>query len=314
MEPALNTNPARREGLLKDECKARFLDYLRSERNRSERTVCNYRESLESLASFLDESEKDWDWTLLTPADLREWIVWMMEERKMKASTVCLHLSGVRTFYRYLLAIGATEVDPCVCISNPKKEKVLPSIIKEESMDSLLDGHTFPPTFEGCRDKLIVEMLYMTGMRRAEILGLTDASIHFDTLQINVIGKRNKERIIPIPPDLAEHIRSYQRLRDETFKSHAQGDSFLLNRKGRGLSPLEIDLIVKETLGQVTSQQRRGPHTLRHSFATAMLNNGADLQSIQKLLGHQSLKTTEIYTHLSFKELEKEYKGAHPHS
>lgn len=314
MESALDVSPVRREELSKEELDAHFYDYLRSERNRSERTVCNYRESLESLTAFLDRREEYWDWTLLTSGDLREWIVWMMEERKMKASTVCLRLSGVRTFYRYLLAIGAVDKDPCIRVSNPKKAKVLPSIVREERMDCLLDNTMFPPTFVGCRDKLIVEMLYMTGMRRGEILALTDNSIHLDTLQINVIGKRNKERIIPIGEDLAEKIRDYQRLRDETFQNHVYDDPFLLNRKGRGISPTEIDLVVKRVLGQVTTQQRRGPHTLRHSFATAMLNNGADLQSIQKLLGHQSLKTTEIYTHVSFRELKKEYKGAHPHS
>jgi len=306
MASASKIRPTRCEELSKDELKARFLDYLRSERNRSERTVCNYGESVEDLAFFLDTRETGWEWTRLTSSDLREWIVWMMEERKMKASTVCLHLSGVRTFYRYLLTIGAATINPCACVPNPKKEKVLPSIVKDESMNTLLDENMFPLTFEGCRDKLIVEMLYMTGMRRAEILALTDSSIHFDTLQINVIGKRNKERIIPIAEDLAEHIRNYQCLRDDKFGSHGQGDSFLLSRKGRGMSPPDIDRVVRNVLGQVTSQQRRGPHTLRHSFATAMLNNGADLQSIQKLLGHQSLKTTEIYTHLSFRELEKE--------
>lgn len=314
MESASDVSPIRHERLSKDELEARFYDYLRSERNRSERTVCNYRESIESLASFLDEREENWYWPLLTSNDLREWVVWMMEERKMKASTVCLRLSGMRTFYRYLLAIEAVDKDPCVRVPNPKKTKVLPSIVREERMDCLLDNIVFPPTFIGCRDKLIVEMLYMTGMRRGEILALTDNSIHLDTLQINVIGKRNKERIIPIGKDLAEKIHNYQRLRDETFPNHVYDDPFLLNLKGRGISPSEIDSIVKRTLGQVTSQQRRGPHTLRHSFATAMLNNGADLQCIQKLLGHNSLKTTEIYTHVSFRELKKEYKGAHPHS
>lgn len=291
-----------------------FLEYICSERNRSSKTVQNYGAALDRLAEFLRDNHTEWSWTDVVPDDLREWVVWLLEKEQLKASSVCLLLSGVRAFYRYLLLLHVIEKDPCVRIQNPKKEKVLPSFIRQSDMDRLLDEGSFGDDFIGCRDKLIIEMLYMTGMRRAEILGLTDENIHFDSLYINVIGKRNKERFIPISENLATDIRNYQQLRDVMFEDVPRGERLLLNKRGRNMSITEIENVVHRILGLVSSQKRRGLHILRHSFATAMLNNGADLRSIQDILGHQSLKTTEIYTHLSFEELKREYKDAHPHS
>jgi len=299
-----------RNGALRDG----FLEYLCSERNRSSQTIQNYGAALDRLGEFLNENHRDWTWAAVVPDDLREWVVWLLEEEKLKASSVCLLLSGVRAFYRYLLLLHEVEKDPCVRILNPKKEKVLPTFIRQSDMDKLLDGEFFAEDFIGHRDKLIVEMLYMTGMRRAEILGLTDDSIHFASLYINVIGKRNKERFIPISENLAADIRDYQHLRDETFVGVPRGERLFVNKRGRNMSVTEIEGVVHRILSLVSQQERRGLHTLRHSFATAMLNNGADLRSIQDILGHQSLKTTEIYTHLSFEELKREYKDAHPHS
>lgn len=305
-----DTHGRSRNETLKDS----FLEYLCSERNRSSKTVLHYGVALDRLAEFLQESHTEWSWTTICPDDLREWVVWLLEEKKLKASSVCLLLSGVRAFYRYLLLLHVIEKDPCVRIQNPKKEKVLPSFIRQSDMDRLLDEGVFGEDFIGCRDKLIIEMLYMTGMRRAEILGLSDDNIHFDSLYINVIGKRNKERFIPISENLAADIRNYQQLRDKTFEEVPRGEHLLLNKRGRNMSITEIEDVVHRILGLVSQQERRGLHILRHSFATAMLNNGADLRSIQDILGHQSLKTTEIYTHLSFEELKREYKDAHPHS
>lgn len=291
-----------------------FLEYLCSERNRSSKTVLSYGAALDRLAEFLDENRKGWSWVTVGTEDLREWVVWLLEQEQLKSSSVCLLLSGVRAFYRYLLRVHEVEKDPCVRVQNPKKEKVLPAFIRQSEMDELLDADVFGDDFIGCRNKLIIEMLYMTGMRRAEILGLKDEDIHFDSLYISVVGKRNKERFIPISENLAFDIQKYQRLRDESLVEEGRGESFLLNRRGCNMSIAEIEDVVHRILGLVSPQKRRGLHILRHSFATAMLNNGADLRSIQDILGHQSLKTTEIYTHLSFEELKREYKDAHPHS
>lgn len=297
--------------------KEQFLLYLRAERNRSERTVALYREAIERLGLFLDKTGAVWTWAGVTSEDIRSWVIEMEETESLKNSTVCLNLSGVRAFYRYLMARGHVGTDPSRKVLNPKKEKVLPSFVRQADMDRLLDEVAFPDTFAGLRNRLIVEMLYLTGIRRAEILGLNDVDVDCFACQIRVTGKRNKQRIVPFGEELAAHIQEYRVARESIARQTdpARGSSpFLVGMRGGRLSVSSLAKIVSESLAYVTAQQRRGPHTLRHSFATVMLNNGADLQSIQKLLGHQSLKTTEIYTHLSFEELKKEYNEAHPRS
>ena len=179
-------------------------------------------------------------------------------------------------------------------------------------MDTLLDATEYEDNFAGVRDHLILSLLYSTGMRRAEILGLEDRDIRLSELTIKVTGKRNKQRLIPISSALGSEIADYQNVRDAEFGGRATGSKFLLGTKGKDLRPDEIHKIVHERLGMVTNQQKRSPHVLRHSFATSMLNHGASLDSIQKLLGHESLETTQIYTHMSFEELKKEYTNAHP--
>lgn len=294
--------------------KKQFLLYLRAERNRSERTVALYEEAIGRLGAFLDKTGATWTWDGVSPDDLRSWAVEMVETERLKNSTVCLYLSGVRAFYRYLMARGRVAKDPSRKVLNPKKEKALPSFVRQGDMDKLLDETAFPDTFAGLRNRLIVEMLYLTGIRRAELLGLDDADVDCSACQLRVTGKRNKQRIVPFGEELAAHIKEYRAARDR-IAPPAEGDTpFWIGARGGRLSISSVEKIVSESLGSVTTQRRRGPHTLRHSFATAMLNNGADLQSIQKLLGHQSLKTTEIYTHLSFEELKKEYNEAHPRS
>lgn len=291
-----------------------FLTYLKSERNRSDRTVESYQIVLDELSEFLDGSLEKWTWESVNTSILREWVIYMMDEQKKSAATVNLCLSALRGFYKYLKLIGVVKLDPTRKIVGPKKERVLPSFVKQEDMDRLLDQVHFGEDFEGVRNRLIILMLYMTGMRRAEILGLRTKDIDFVQKQIKVTGKRNKQRIIPFCQDLEGEMKSYLDVKSEYFTGQEVEDKFLLNVRGGSLGENAIDMIVKKALSTVTQQKRRGPHMLRHSFATAMLNNGADLLAIQKILGHASLKTTEIYTHLSFEQLKEEYKNAHPRS
>jgi len=292
----------------------KFRDYLRAERNRSELTVRNYTKALESFTAFANSLGEPWTWQSVDDGMVREWVIWMMDEQALKSATVNLRLSGLRTFYHYLLLTQAAKTDPCTRVSGPKKEKKLPAFVRQEDMRRLLDEMAWGEDFEGVRDHLIVEMLYQTGMRRAEMLGLRDVDIDLLHGQLKVTGKRNKQRIVPFGSALAGEVKRYQQLRDETFGTQSVDSPTFLDKKGRPLGAVEIDRLVKDALGRVTQQERRGPHVLRHSFATAMLNNKADLQSIQKLLGHASLKTTEVYTHLSFEDLKKEYESAHPRS
>ena len=199
-------------------------------------------------------------------------------------------------------------------MTGPKKPKQLPAFVREDDMERLLDECEYAPGFSGVRDHLILELLYSTGMRRAEILDLTDSDLRLAEGLVKVTGKRNKQRLIPISPTLSSHIADYLKAREENFPDGYVGTRFLIGDHGKDLRPDEIQKIVKENLSRVTNQERRSPHVLRHTFATAMLNNGADLQSIQRLMGHESLTTTQVYTHLSFEELKNTYKKSHPRS
>jgi len=293
---------------------ANFLDYLRAELNRSERTVENYGTALREFQSFFNSIGEGITWETVDTDIVREWIVYMMDEEDKKPATVALALSALRTFYKYLMKVGIVRKNPTAKVQSPKKSKQLPSFVKDECMEELLDNVDFPQGFEGRRDRLIILMLYSTGMRRAEILGLQDKDILHSELAIKVTGKRMKQRIIPVSTELLGEIDQYIHLRDEHFSEGFEGTKLLVGNNGKDLRPDEIHRIVTQSLATVTSQKKRSPHVLRHSFATAMLNNGADLQAIQQLLGHESLETTQVYTHLSFEELKNVYKKAHPRS
>lgn len=289
-----------------------FAEYLRAERNRSPLTVRNYELALREFGSFLDTLRPGWQWADVASEEVREWMVWMMDQEGKKAASVNLNLSALRTFYRYLMQTGQASSNPCAKVLGPRKEKRLPSFVREEQMDTLLDDVQFADDFAGVRNRLIILMLYMTGMRRAEILGLRNCDVQLREQKIVVTGKGNKQRIIPCSATLVREVRRYITARKDAFGRQPAEAPFLLNNRGRAMSAPSLNTIVKAALSIVTQQKRRGPHVLRHTFATMMLNHGAGLQSIQKLLGHASLKTTEIYTHLSFEDLKKEYGSAHP--
>jgi integrase/recombinase XerC len=293
---------------------ASFLDYLRAELNRSERTVENYAVALREFEAFFHSLAEGITWESADTEIVREWVVYMIDEEDKKPATVSLALSALRTFYRYLMKTGKAVANPAANVKAPKKAKKLPAFVKEENMSQLLDSCTFTDDFEGRRDRLIILMLYSTGMRRAEILGLQDKDILWGEKAVKVTGKRMKQRIIPISDELLKEVRRYIDMRTAYFSNGYEGTAFLLGKKGKDLRPDEIHRIVTEKLAMVTTQQKRSPHVLRHSFATAMLNHGADLQAIQQLMGHESLETTQIYTHLSFEELKNAYNKAHPRS
>lgn len=310
-----------------DKLVAAFLEYLKSERNRSQKTVETYGDSLKTFSRFYvktvagthtDEGNEglgeDLAWESVTTELVREWVVFMLDEQKLSETSVNLHLSGLQAFYRYLLLTGQVKDNPVVKVSRPKKKKRLPTFLRQQEMDRLLDEQMFIDDFWGRRDRLIILMLYMTGMRRAELLSLKDEDIRCDEMLVKVTGKRDKQRLIPFGQELLDAVRDYLEARSREFGQCEGFATFFCGKKGQAMSPTEIERVVKENLSKVTNQRKRSPHVLRHTFATTLLNNGADLQSIQKLLGHESLKTTEIYTHVSFEEMKKEYKNAHPRS
>ena len=288
-----------------------FLKYLAAERNYSSATIGSYAKDLSMFQEFLEEQNPDASWTAVEAEDVREWVIYLMDEQKMAASSVNRRLSAMRSFYKYLRRVGRVSINPMEKVVAPKKKRPLPYYVRESEMDRLLELTAEDRSFKGIRDRLVLMMFYETGIRRAELLGMTDASVDLVTKQIKVTGKRNKQRIVPFGEELESEIKAYQTAREETLGQRTFPALFV-TEKGTAMNETQVSKIVKENLSKVTTIKKRSPHVLRHSFATAMLNNKADLTSIQKLLGHESVSTTEIYTHVSFEELKSEYKNAHP--
>ena len=288
-----------------------FLKYLAAERNYSSATIQSYAKDLSMFQEFLEEQNPNASWTAVEAEDVREWVIYLMDEQKMAAASVNRRLSAMRSFYKYLRRVGWVSINPMEKVVAPKKKRPLPYYVRESEMDRLLELTAEDRSFKGIRDRLVLMMFYETGIRRAELLGMTDASVDLVTKQIKVTGKRNKQRIIPFGEELESEIKAYQIAREETLGQRTFPALFV-TEKGTAMNEKQVSKIVKENLSKVTTIKKRSPHVLRHSFATAMLNNKADLTSIQKLLGHESVSTTEIYTHVSFEELKSEYKNAHP--
>ena len=289
--------------------KESFLDYLRYERNYSEHTVVAYNNDISEFEAYF--KGQDETLTLDTAeADLiRGWAMEMMDEG-YAASSVNRKLSSLRTFYRYLMREGKIQADPMLKVKGPKKKKPLPVFVKESDMDRLLDNEQFEDTFEGKRDKMILEMLYATGVRLAELLGMKVADLDFCSRQVKVTGKRNKQRIIPFGEELERDLEAYLEARNKLAPETE--DTLFINSKGKPISRGAVSNIVKNNLSKVVTLKKKSPHVLRHSFATSMLNNGADLKAVKELLGHESLSTTQVYTHTTFEELKKNYEQAHP--
>lgn len=288
-----------------------FLEYLRSDRGYSPLTVRKYGDSLVAFQKFFEGLDKTLTWSTVDASVVREWIVFMLDEEGKDVSTVNYGgLSPLRTFYKYLRRMGWADANPMEKVVAPKMPKKLPSFVREADMDHLLDEMKEDTSFEGIRDRLIVMMFYETGIRRAELLLLKDADVDLRAMQLKVTGKRNKQRIVPFGEELKGEVEQYLSARHELLETIPE--RLFVKKDGKPVSYAKVGEIVKKNLSLVTKQKKRTPHVLRHSFATAMLNNDADLGSIQKLLGHENLATTEIYTHLSFEELKNVYKNAHP--
>ena len=286
-----------------------FLDYLRLELNRSENTVVSYEADLKEFEAYFKKTDEELEFTTLDADVVRNWMVHLMEAGKA-ASSVNRKLSSLRSFYRYLLRKGEVKHDPMLKVVGPKKKKPLPYFLKEKEMDRLLDETSFDEGFEGCRDRLILETFYVTGMRLSELIGLNDADVDFSARLIKVTGKRNKQRLIPFGNELEEDLLQYIKVRSETFPDGTE--AFFVLKNGGRMYPEGVYRIVRRNLSMVVTLKKRSPHVLRHTFATAMLNGKAELRAVKELLGHESLATTEIYTHTTFEELKKVYEQAHP--
>ena len=289
-----------------------FIDYLKYERNYSSRTTEYYKADLEAFKRFYEAIDSDINWAEM-PADIvRQWVVEMMDKGNT-ATSVRRRLSSLRSFYKFLLRRGLVDKDPVHNMPGPKVEKKLPAYVREKEMDRLFDSDFFSDDYQGFRDRMILLTFYSTGIRLSELVGLDDRDVDLDQMQLKVTGKRNKQRIIPYGDEFGDSLRQYLAERDAFAKQFEGSTSlFLDERNGQRMTPAKVRNLVKRYLSMVTTQQRNSPHVLRHTFATAMLNHQADLQSVKELLGHESLSTTEIYTHTTFEQLKEMYNQAHP--
>lgn len=288
-----------------------FLKYLRLERNYSEKTILSYGIDLKEFQVFFKEKSEDIDFITLDSDLIRLWIIDLMD-RGYTSTSVNRKLSALRSFYRFLLRRGLVEINPTLKVTSLKNKKPLPVFVKEADMDRIIERSNFKEGFEGCRDRLIIEMFYTTGMRLSELIGLKDRDIDFYNSTLTVLGKRNKQRIIPFDVELKRDISEYINVRDEYLTGGNKSGSLFVLKSGEAMYPLKVYNLVKRSLAKFVSIKKKSPHVLRHTFATSMLNNEASLESIKELLGHESLETTQVYTHTTFEELKKIYEQAHP--
>ncbi len=285
----------------------RFLRYIRYEKNFSTHTVLSYKNDLSQFKAFFEQNHCAADLYAVAGEDVREWVA-VLVEQKMSPRSIARKLSSVRAFYRFLLVHDEVAVNPAKDVLVPKSRKGLPLYVRQDSMDELLDDFSYGADFEGVRDRLIVAMLYETGMRRAELIALKDIDVR--ARELKVIGKRNKQRIVPFGEELEQLIEEYRCARQEN--GLPANDYFFLRKDGKPLYPQLVYRLVKQKLSQVCTLERRSPHVLRHTFASAMLNNGAGINSVKELLGHHSLASTEVYTHITIEELKRSYNQALP--
>ena len=288
----------------------KYIKYLRYERNYSLHTEISYFEDLSQFRTFLEDHDEEIDVGSVDGDIVRQWIVCLMES-EMSARTVNRKLSALKSFYKYLQRIGEVSDSPMKRVVGPKMKRPLPTFVSHADMERVLDESNFDDTFESVRNKTILELFYITGMREAELIGLTDKDVDFSNRTIQVTGKRNKQRLIPLSEKSLNKLRVYLNRRDEEFGACAF-PSFFVRRDGAKLHPTLVYKLVHEALEAIPTLAKASPHVLRHSFATNMLNNGADINAVKEILGHASLASTEVYTHTTFEELKKIYDKAHP--
>ena len=289
-----------------------FLRYMRAERDASPQTVETYRIALADYTAFLKKACDN-----INPEDadgdiVRDWVEDMMD-RGNKPSSTCKKLSAVRSLYRFALRKGIVKRDPAHGVNGPKREKTLPAFLNETEVSELLDRTPWDyDDINDVRTRTILLLLYSTGIRRAELIALRDKDVDFANGSLKVTGKRRKQRIVPLGGEMVDALKCYMETRDKDTPATDATGALFRDGKGRQMSAAQVYAAVRRSLSLVSTQKKRSPHVLRHTFATAMLNNGAGLGSVQKLLGHESLDTTQIYTHVTFEELKRTYAKAHP--
>ena len=286
-----------------------FLDYLRYERNRSPLTVKNYGDDLRAFYVFFKSLDDHLSWQSVDADIVRDWMESMMDKGN-NATSVNRRLSALRSFYRFALSRHLVDRDPAHNIEGPKTNKPLPQFLKESEMNRFLDDMEWGNSFNNVRARTIIIVFYETGIRLSELIGLDDVSIDMETCEIKVTGKGDKQRVVPFGSEMLSALKDYVAVRDSSVIRNCE--AFFVTDKGTRMRPDTVRAEVSRCLSAVSTLKKKSPHVLRHTFATAMLNNGAGIESVRKLLGHESASTTEIYTHTTFEQLKRVYEEAHP--
>lgn len=287
-----------------------FIEYLQFEKRYSQHTILSYHTDLDQFFAFLSSQYDSPALASITSGFVRSWLAEMRNEG-ITAKTLNRKISSLKSFFKYQMKLGEVSKNPMTTIVAPKIGKRLPSFVAEGDMKTLQHQVEFPDTWKGQTEKLLIELFYATGMRLSELIGLKESQLDAANNQVKVVGKGNKERIIPISKELTSHLVEYIENKKQFF-SQLSCPNLFINEKGRTLYPKYVYNVVKANLSQVTTLQKKSPHVLRHTFATHLTNNGADLNAVKELLGHSSLAATQVYTHNTIEKLKDVYKKAHP--
>lgn len=286
-----------------------FLRFIEFEKRLSKHTVIAYKTDLLQFQAFVKQTFEVDEPSAANYGMIRSWLAHLVEV-KTEPRSVNRKIATLRAYYKFLLRQSFIEKDPTLKIKVLKTQKRLPTFVREEEMNNLLDRAIFDGSFQNHRDKLILELFYGSGMRLAELLQLTDKAISFKNRTIKVLGKRNKERVIPFSESLVSIIKEYQQARDKTF-GKTEHSLLLVTDDGQPAYPMLIQRVVKRYLKE-TSAEKKSPHVLRHTYATHLLNKGAEINAVKDLLGHSSLAATQVYTHNTMEKLKKTFEQAHP--
>jgi integrase/recombinase XerC len=288
-----------------------FISYLEHEKRVSPHTVLAYKKDLEQFMLFINTAFGMAHPEEAGHAEIRAWMVDLIEEG-LEVTTVNRKMATLRSFYKFLLRSEVISHDPTFKIRSLKKGRSLPAFIQEKEIYNLLEEANFDTGFEGQRDRMVMQLLYLTGLRLSELIGLKWTAVDLSQLQIKVLGKGKKYRVIPISNELREAIIRYKKVFQECFSIPEENDYFIVKLNRKGTYPMLIYRIVKKYLDLFVRNTKGSPHLMRHTFATHLLNKGADLNAVKDLLGHSSLAATQVYTHNSIEKLKAVYELAHP--
>ena len=287
-----------------------FLDFLKFEKRYSQHTVISYQTDLTGFFDFIIIQFGETPLNQITHTFIRSWLASLKDEG-LSAKSINRKISTLKSFFKYQVKIGAVKQTPMAKVVSPKAEKRLPNFVADKDITTLFEHVEFPDTWKGQTERLLLSLFYQTGMRLNEAIQLKEGSVNFSNNTLKVLGKGNKERVIPIQKELKNELQDYLKKKKTNFDSSAS-DNLLVSEKGKPLQPRAVYTSVKAYLSLVTTIQKRSPHVLRHTFATHLMNNGADLNAVKELLGHSSLAATQVYTHNTIEKLKNIYKKAHP--